>query len=53
MADLVESKTSDGQAWWFIQRFALHEGRIVYSEQCIDKYLCMKIKYLGILVSAK
>ena len=53
IADLVESKTYDGKTWWFTQRFALFEGRIVYSEQCISSELCLKIKHLGVLVSAK
>ena len=53
IADLVETKTYDGKTWWFTQRFALFEGRIVYSEQCITNELCLKIKHLGVLVSAK
>jgi len=53
VADLVESKTSDGLDWRYIQRFALHEGRVVYSEQCISRELCIKIQHLGVLVSAK
>lgn len=53
ITDLVESKAADGRTWWFLQRFALYEGRVVYSEQCIGNDLCIKIKYLGVLVPAK
>jgi hypothetical protein len=53
IADLVESKSGDGQVWWYLQRFALHDGRVVYSEQCITERLCLKIRNLGILVSSK
>jgi hypothetical protein len=53
VADLVESKSSDGLAWRYVQRFALQEGRVVYSEQCIGKELCLKIQHLGLLESAK
>jgi len=53
IAELVDSKSSDGGTWRYKQRFAIHEGRIVYSEQCIGKDLCIKIKHLGILVFTK
>lgn len=53
IADLVETKTYDGKTRWFTQQFALFEGRVVYSEQCISSELCLKIKHLGVLVSAK
>lgn len=53
VADVIESKASNGQVWRLIQRFALHEGRVVYSEQCIGKDLCIQIRNLGVLVSAK
>ena len=53
VADLVESKSADGRTWSYQQRFALEDKRVVYSEQCIDKSLCLKIRRLGIIVPVK
>jgi hypothetical protein len=53
VTDLVESKARDGQAWWYLQKFALLDNRVVYSEQCIDKDVCLQMRPLGVVVPAK
>lgn len=53
VTDLVESKAHDGQAWWYLQKFALINNRVVYSEQCVDKDLCLHMRPLGVVVPVK
>ena len=53
IADIVESKSLNGHAWWYLQRFALMDGRVVYSEQCIDQGLCIKIRHIGVISPQK
>jgi hypothetical protein len=53
ITDLVESKSFDGHAWWYLQRFAIVDGIVIYSEQCIDKGLCLTLRRLGVVVPAK
>ena len=53
IADLVESKSIEGGKWWYLQRFAVVNGIVLYSEQCVDKGLCLSIRKLGIVVPAK
>jgi hypothetical protein len=53
ITDLVESKALDGRAWSYLQRFAILDGIVFYSEQCIDKDLCLTIRRLGVVVPAK
>jgi len=52
VADLVNSKDDDGLEWWYLQKFAVLNSRVVYSEQCIDKALCLKMRPLGVVVPA-
>jgi hypothetical protein len=51
--DTVGSKSSDGQEWWYVQKFAVLDGQVVFSEQCIHQDLCLKLRPLGVLVAAK
>mgnify|MGYP000411462583 CR=1 FL=1 len=53
VADLVASKGDDGQAWWYLQKFAVLDGRVIYSEQCLAKAMCIALRPLGVVVSAK
>ncbi len=53
VADLVEGKSGDGQAWRYVQKFAISNGQVMYSEQCIDKDLCLQMRPLGVVVPAK
>ena len=53
IADSVESKSLDGRAWRYLQRFAIVDGVVFYSEQCIDKDLCLTIRKLGVVVPSK
>jgi hypothetical protein len=53
VADLVSSKGDDGLDWWYLQKFALLDGRVVYSEQCVAKALCLALRPLGVVVPAK
>ena len=51
--DTVGSKVIDGREWWYLQKFAVLDGQVVYSEQCIQQDLCLKLRPLGVLVAAK
>ena len=51
--DTVGSKNADGKEWWYLQKFAVLDGQVVYSEQCIQQNLCLKLRPLGVLVAAK
>jgi hypothetical protein len=53
VTDLVESKSFDGSPWIYSQLFAIVDRRVLYSEQCIDKSLCLKIRNLGLLIPEK
>ena len=48
-ADVVTSKTSRGEAWWYLQKFAVLDGRVIYSEQCIAEGVCFKLKPMGVV----
>jgi hypothetical protein len=52
VAETVSSKGHDGLEWWYLQKFALLNDRVVYSEQCLDKALCLKMRPLGVMVTA-
>jgi len=53
VADSVEGKSIDGSKWLYSQRFAIVDGKVYYSEQCIDKGLCVSIRKFGVVVPAK
>lgn len=42
----VHSLDGDGRRWVFKQRFAVHEGHVVFSEQCIAPDLCLQLTRL-------
>lgn len=44
--DSVQSRDGAGRPWAFVQRFALWQGRVVYSEQCIAPDLCLALTRL-------
>lgn len=52
VVETVNSKGHDGLEWWYLQKFALLNDRVVYSEQCLDKTLCLKMRPLGVMVTA-
>ena len=49
VADTVQSKTTDGRLWQYAQRFALVGERVVYSEHCVTKTLCLALRPLGMV----
>lgn len=51
--DTVDTKTSEGRASRHRQRFALLDGQVVYSEQCVSESFCMKLRPLGVVVPVK
>jgi len=53
IGDSVESKIENGRVWRFEQRFAIENGVVVYSEQCLAPELCLKLRTLGVVVPAK
>lgn len=52
VADAVQSKTTDGSPWQYVQRFALVGESVVYSEQCVANTLCLALRPLGMAASA-
>ena len=48
--DEVRTTDATGQPWVFNQRFAVVQGRVVYSEQCVEKDLCLQMRPLGVVV---
>jgi hypothetical protein len=47
--DQVRSPQSLGGDWAYTQTFAIHQGRVVYSEQCLAPTVCFKFKSLGMI----
>jgi len=48
-SDGVRSPQPLGGDWVFEQHFALHQGRVVYSEQCLAPTVCFKFQPLGMV----
>lgn len=46
--EAVATQLLDGRPWRYSERFALQQGRVVYSEQCIAPDLCFKLRPLGV-----
>lgn len=44
----VRTRVLGGPAWQYTERFALREGRVVYSEQCIHPELCFRLRPMGV-----
>jgi len=49
VSDTVRSPQPVGGDWLFVQHFALQQGRVVYSEQCLSPDVCFKFKHLGLI----
>ena len=47
MSETVQRQERHGRVSDYQQRFALQQGRVVYSEQCLSGDMCFKLKYLG------
>jgi hypothetical protein len=47
--DQVRSPQALGGDWIYAQIFAIHQGRVVYSEQCLAPTVCFKFKPLGLV----
>lgn len=45
--DDVQATDAEGRPWRHTQRFALWQGQVVYSEQCIARDLCLTLTRLG------
>ncbi|CAN1486303.1 Group 4 capsule polysaccharide formation lipoprotein GfcB [Burkholderiaceae bacterium] len=50
VADEVFGKKANGLPWVYAQRFAVANGRVVYSEQCLAPAVCLKLRPLGVVV---
>jgi hypothetical protein len=48
-SDHVSSSQALGADWVFKQHFAVVQGRVVYSEQCLSPSVCFKFKHLGMV----
>ena len=48
-SDWVRSPQPLGGEWVFEQHFALHQGRVMYSEQCLAPTVCFKFQPLGLV----
>jgi hypothetical protein len=48
-SDSVQSPRPVGADWSFTQHFAWHQGRVIYSEQCLSPEVCFKFKHLGLV----
>ncbi len=48
-SDQVRSPQPLGGDWVYQQHFAVHQGRVVYSEQCLSPSVCFKFKHLGLI----
>jgi hypothetical protein len=46
--EAVLSKTKDAKPWAFQQRFAVRDGRVLYSEQCLAPDVCMTLRPLSL-----
>jgi hypothetical protein len=51
--DAVDAKTLEGRPWRYTQRFAVLDGRVVYSEQCVADSFCLKLRPMGLVVATK
>jgi hypothetical protein len=50
VADEVLGKKANGLPWVYAQRFAVANGRVVYSEQCLAPAVCLTLRPLGVVV---
>jgi hypothetical protein len=48
-SDTVRSPQPLGGDWVYTQHFALQQGAVVYSEQCLSPEVCFKFKHLGLI----
>ena len=48
-SDEVRSPQALGGDWVFVQHFAVQQGRVVYSEQCLAPTVCFKFQPLGLV----
>ena len=48
-SDQVRSPQPLGGDWVYKQHFAVVQGRVVYSEQCLSPNVCFKFKHLGLV----
>jgi len=47
--DHVHSPQALGVDWVYQQHFAVVQGHVVYSEQCLSPTVCFKFKHLGLV----
>lgn len=45
----IKSKKLNGANWIYREQFAISDGRVVYSKQCITPELCFELKPLGVV----
>lgn len=50
IAEEVKSKDDTGKTWIYKQKFALANNVVIYSEQCVAKDMCFRLKPLGVVV---
>ena len=46
----IKSKYPDGKDWIYREQFAIRDGQVVYSVQCVAPHLCFENKPLGVMV---
>ena len=46
--EAVLSKTPEGQAWEFQQRFAVLGDKVIYSEQCLAPSICLSLRLITV-----
>ena len=47
LTETVQRQEPHGRVSTYLQWFALQQGRVVYSEQCLAADMCFKLKHLG------
>ena len=50
IAEEIKSKDAIGKTWIYQQKFALANDKVIYSEQCVARDMCFKLKPLGVVV---
>lgn len=45
----IQSKTSNGQNWTYIETYAVSGNQVIYSEQCLAPDMCIQLRPLGVM----
>ena len=47
--DRVHTQMAQAQAWHYLERFAVRDQQVVYSEQCLAPQLCLTLRHVGVV----